>query len=198
MDRAKNKGGRPKTGTLVKTRGGLWQAIVTLADGSRMRLEPFPAGTSEAMAREKAAFWAEQLTVAKPIHANRLAAVTGITAKQRAVLSWYGLPLSASGNDPELRSELCDLLFNNVHRKTQHGYVVLCTAKQPFVHRLVMSLSLGRDLFKTENVHHKNGARADNSIENLELWSKSQPAGQRVADKVSWAKDLLQHYQGML
>lgn len=35
--------------------------MVTLADGSRMRLDPpFPKGTSEAMAREKTAYWAEQ------------------------------------------------------------------------------------------------------------------------------------------
>jgi integrase len=59
-EKKKNLGGRPKTGTIVKTRDGRWQAIVTLADGSRKRMEPFAAGTSKAMAREKAAFWAEK------------------------------------------------------------------------------------------------------------------------------------------
>ena len=39
-----------------------------------------------------------------------------------------------------------------------------------------------------------NVIRDDNRPENLELWSKGQPAGQRVADKVAWAVDLLERY----
>lgn len=51
---------RKKTGTIVKTKLGLWQAVVTLPDGTRKRLPPFPKGTSEGMAREKAAHYAER------------------------------------------------------------------------------------------------------------------------------------------
>jgi len=59
-----------------------------------------------------------------------------------------------------------------------------------------MEQALGRKLYRDETVHHRNGVRIDNRIENLELWSKNHPAGQRVVDKIEWAKEILARYEG--
>lgn len=66
---------------------------------------------------------------------------------------------------------------------------------QVLEHVAVMAGIIGRPLVKGENVHHINGVRDDNRPENLELWNTSQPSGQRILDKVEWAKQILGMYE---
>lgn len=72
----------------------------------------------------------------------------------------------------------------------RQGYHVVAGRK---THRVIMEEILSRPLRAFENVHHKNGIRSDNSPENLELWTKAQPCGQRPQDLVGW---VVEHYRG--
>lgn len=83
------------------------------------------------------------------------------------------------------------------------GYRIITVSGHPncqsdgrtiYEHIYVMSQSIKRPLLPEETVHHKNGIRDDNRIENLELWNKNHCSGQRVEDKIEWCIDFLQNY----
>jgi hypothetical protein len=90
---------------------------------------------------------------------------------------------------------------------TRHkaGYIMRMARGHPragkagyvFEHILVMEEMLGPYLLASETVHHLNGVKDDNRPENLELWTRPQPAGIRATDAVAWARDILQPYQGL-
>ncbi len=86
--------------------------------------------------------------------------------------------------------------------KTPEGYILIYNATHPnsnvngciFQHIFVMSEHLKRPIKKGESIHHINGVRDDNRLENLEIWHRSHPPGQRLNEKIEWAKNFLEEY----
>lgn len=98
----------------------------------------------------------------------------------------------SGGNHPSYRGGRISgsggyvLILNREHPRSRNGYV--------FEHILIMEKHLGRPIFEGETVHHKNGIKNDNRIENLELWTGNHAPGVREIDMVEFCVEYLKQY----
>jgi hypothetical protein len=85
-----------------------------------------------------------------------------------------------------------------LRKMNEQGYVMLrVQGGYRMEHRIIMEKHIGRSLLPGENVHHINGVRDDNRIENLELWASSQPSGQRASDLLAWGREVVSRYEDL-
>jgi len=140
------------------------------------------------------------------VHAKMCRKCRSLAAAEKRVCNECGQPCSAKGRRcrdcgyrmRELRKREIGTLYN-----ADNGYVEVYVPDHPnamangicLEHRFAMSEHLGRALLPGENVHHKNGVRSDNRIENLELWTTNQPSGQRAVDALDWAREVIATYE---
>lgn len=98
-----------------------------------------------------------------------------------------GIPKFRTGGERYVHGDGYMKVFYPEHpNANKYGYV-----KE---HTYVMSQFLGRPLLKTESVHHKNGVRDDNRLENLELWTTPPRKNVRVSDAIKDCKEFLELY----
>jgi len=139
----------------------------------------------------------KKASVCSVFDCNNLSVAHGLCATHYARLRRHGDTETIGGKRAKWTQKVTD---NN-------GYVLLPIKNHPNSrkgshnggripeHRYVMSQYLGRPLFDNENVHHKNGDKTDNRIENLELWVVAQPKGQRPSDLLAYAREILRRYE---
>lgn len=175
---------------------------------------------------QRACVWCQQMYEARTAHqkACSRACALQIIHHQRIDVSIAARPCEACGmsfrprpgNVGRFCSRACTYAgqkghlashWNGGRHVTPDGYVKVRVPTHPAAHghggyvaehRVVMEAVIGRYLLPQETVHHKNGNRADNRIENLELWASRHGKGQRVEELVAWAHEVIALYTPLL
>ena len=105
----------------------------------------------------------------------------------------------AQGTFEDIANPPKDISKKYGKRKNAGGYVYVRTEddRVGLEHRILVGDSIGRRLRSHETVHHINGIRDDNRLENLELWPGPHGRGQRLDDLLDyvadfWADEIIQ------
>lgn len=108
---------------------------------------------------------------------ERWAIYTAVQRNQNLICGQCNSRLSSKIAIGITRKQKCNLTdgYIAIRLEPDDSYYPMVFNCKPYVleHRLVMAKYLGRYLTPTEQVHHKNGNRSDNRIENLELTTAS-------------------------